>query len=284
MKRSFALTALALAAACASGSAWAVITCSVASAGVTASGSPVPYVPSTATTNVTTANFTVTCQRTLAGDATTQAYTVKASNGLYSSGQNNRAASGANRITYDVYTNNTCATQWRSNATIGGNVTFTGTSDFSPRTATSIFYGCIPGSQTTVPAGTYSDTVVMTLSPGASTAAFPVSIITPSSCSITTAPGNITFNYTSFNSSVLTPSTTFATTCTSQLPYTMALDLPTGTSLGLNYSLALSAGSGMGTGLAQSYSINGTMAASQAGTCALSSCNATQARTITITY
>jgi hypothetical protein len=64
----------------------------------------------------------------------------------------------------------------------------------------------------------------------------------------------------------------------------MALDATSGTILGVNYTLALSAASGTGTGLAQAYSINGNVAAGQAGTCATGSCTASQARTLTITY
>jgi spore coat protein U-like protein len=83
---------------------------------------------------------------------------------------------------------------------------------------------------------------------------------------------------------VANASTTFGVTCTSTLPYTMALDATSGTVLGLNYTLALSAASGTGNGVLQTYAINGSIAAGQPGTCATGSCAASQPRTLTITY
>ena len=72
--------------------------------------------------------------------------------------------------------------------------------------------------------------------------------------------------------------------CSNTLPYTMALNATTGTLLGLNYTLAVSSASATGTGLPQNYTVNGSIAAGQAGTCATASCNATQAHVLTITY
>jgi hypothetical protein len=54
--------------------------------------------------------------------------------------------------------------------------------------------------------------------------------------------------------------------------------------IGLNYTLALSAASGTGSGAAQSYTINGSMASGQAGTCTLGTCAGTSARVLTVTY
>jgi hypothetical protein len=68
------------------------------------------------------------------------------------------------------------------------------------------------------------------------------------------------------------------------LPYAMALDSTVNVAVGLQYTLALSAPGGTGTGLAQPYSVNGTMPAGQAGTCAGANCGVTQVRTLTITY
>ena len=46
----------------------------------------------------------------------------------------------------------------------------------------------------------------------------------------------------------------------------------TDNAVNLNYSLGLSAVGGTGNGLAQPFSVTGTMAGSQAGTCAVASC------------
>ena len=42
--------------------------------------------------------------------------------------------------------------------------------------------------------------------------------------------------------------------------------------------------SGTGNGAAQAYTVNGTMAANQSGTCAAASCAGTDVRTLTVTY
>lgn len=93
------------------------------------------------------------------------------------------------------------------------------------------------------------------------------------------------FSYTSFQTAAALASTSFAVTCVNGVPYTMALDAASGSLLGLNYTLGLSrSGTITGNGLAQSTTISGTMAAGQAGTCALASCSASQPRTLTISY
>lgn len=114
---------------------------------------------------------------------------------------------------------------------------------------------------------------------------FNVTVNLTSSCSLTTAPSDVAFTYTSFQGapSVATPSS-FAVKCTNLRPYTMALDAAAGTVIGLNYTIALSAAGGTGTGIDQNYSITGNMAAGQSGTCAGASCVGTDVRTLTITY
>lgn len=251
---------------------------SCTTSGVASLGFSNTYDPSAALTNTTTASLDVTC--TKAGNNTVN-YTVAANDGIYFSGTQNQAASGANRIKYDVYTNNTCVTQWTGATTIAGLDVVSGT-NIQPLP----YYGCIPAGQW-VPAGTYTDTVTMTLGGGAAgTATFPVTITVSAVCGLTPAPGTVAFTYTSFQGGASTASTTFSVTCNSSLPYTMALDATSGTlpATNLAYTLALSAASGTGSGVAQSYTINGNMAGGQSGTCALASCLDTQARTLTITY
>ncbi|HEY2627814.1 MAG TPA: spore coat protein U domain-containing protein, partial [Usitatibacter sp.] len=165
--------------------------------------------------------------------------------------------------------------------------TITGLVGFTPMSTTVSYWGCIPGSQTGLAAGTYTDTVTMTLLYGGATnptATFPVTVVSPASCTMTTAPGTVAFTYSAFRATAATANTTYRVTCTNLLPYTMALDATTAVISGLQYSLALSSSGGTGTGAAQLYTITGTMPANQAGTCATASCAATQARTLTITY
>lgn len=269
-----ALVASAALMACAN--AHAAISCNLTSNGFSSA-----YVPANAGTNITSASFTMTCTRNLAGDATSQSYTVKSNNGLNAAGQVNQAASGANRILYDDYIDSACMTQWKGNTTLGGTISLGAVG--VPASQSVSYWGCIPAGQTTVPAGTYVDTVTMNPNIG-SNATFPVSIVTPSSCTISSQPTNMTFDYIAFQGSAATATSNFSTTCTSLLPYTMALDATVSVLTGLGYSLSLSTSSSVGTGVAQAFTINGTMAAGQAGACATGSCSANESRTLTITY
>ena len=277
MKLSFSLKWFACSVLMVCGSAHAAISCSVTSNGFTAA-----YSPAAPATNITTASFTMSCTRGLSTDATSQSYTVAVNNGLHAAASKNQAISGANLLRYDLFINSSCATQWRGGTTLGGTINFAGSTDFFSRSETVTYYGCILAGLTP-PAGTYTDTVTMTPSIGAP-ATIGVTIVTPAACSLSTPPGNITFNYTSFQTGPALASTSFATTCSANVPYTMALDATSGTLLGLNYTLSLSASSATGTGAMQTFSINGAMASGQAGSCSTGACLGTTARILTITY
>jgi spore coat protein U-like protein len=259
--------------------AGAAITC-----GITSGGFSTAYDPASALTNVSAATFTVTCTRGSAADPLSVNYSVTVDNGLYALGINNRAAFGTNRIRYDVFTNSTCGATWKGGTAISGTITFSGTGTVSQQ---GNFWGCVAAGISSA-AGTYTDTITMTMSYGATpastaTGSFGVSISTPSTCTLSTAPGNVVFNYTSFGPAI-NPSATFGVTCTLSLPYTMALATTSGTIVGLNYTLALSTASSTGTGVQQTHSINGSMVAGQGGICATATCSGSQANTLTITY
>lgn len=120
---------------------------------------------------------------------------------------------------------------------------------------------------------------------GTASSNFNVKVTLTSACAITTAPGDVAFTYTSAQAGAATASTTYGVQCTNTLPYTMALDTTaTNTVAGLTYALSLSATTATGNGSAQSYTVNGTMAANQGGTCATATCAGSEARTLTITY
>lgn len=260
--------------------AHAAITCSVSSGGFASA-----YDPASPATNVTQTSFTVSCTRGLAGDPSSVAYSVTVDNGLSPQGQNNRASYLANRIRYDTYKDGACVTKWKGATTITGTINFVGTGTVTQQ---GNFWGCILAGQTGLAAGTYLDTVTMTMSYGPAPAlvavsSFGVAIGTPATCSISSPPGNIVFDYLALGPAV-TPSTTFGVNCTTALAYSMALDVTTGTLVGLNYSIALSAPSSTGIGAQQTHSINGTMAAGQAGTCAAGTCTGSRVHALTITY
>lgn len=264
----------------------AAVTCSVSATSIAT-----VYDPTVATENISTGRVTVSCNR-LAIDANTFAYTINANSGLQPTGSKNRAQRGAttNRYDYEIYRQSpyTNTNRWQAGATtqMSGTVNFGAAltaSDSKP------FDLRLPGSQTVVTAGLYTDTVTVTVLNSTATitlntSTFAVTVTTTNSCQIYTAPGNINFTYASFQVAAATANTSFQSRCTSGLPYTLALDATSGTLLGLNYSLSLSSSSTTGTGIVQSFTINGSIAGAQAGTCATASCNGSSARTLTITY
>jgi spore coat protein U-like protein len=259
--------------------AHAIVTCSITSPGFTAG-----YNPSAPGNNITQTFFTVTCSRDSAADPVTVNYATTVNNGANPQGQNNRAALGGNFLRYDVFRDAACGTKWKGTTTISGSVTMpTLNQQYS---TSSTFWGCI-GPLQAPPAGTYTDTVVMALVYNTpvqtATGSFAVTIVTPSACSITTSPGTITMNYTSFGA-VANGATTYGVTCTTALPYSMALDATAGTILGLNYTLSLGTAASSGTGAEQIFNINGSIAAGQSGSCPTAACSGSQLRSVTVTY
>ena len=202
------------------------------------------------------------------------------------SGGSNRGAFGGNFLRYDLYSDSTCSTDWRTALgfrlpNTAGTITMTG---FATATATETYWACIPANINR-PAGTYVDTVIMNpiYSNALSvTSTFPVTIITPPTCSITSGPGSLTINYTAFGSAV-SNSTPMDITCSATLPYTMAVSPANAVLTGINYGLSLP-GSATGTGAAQTHTITATAAGGQAGTCSGGPCTATQPTTLTVSY
>jgi len=242
-------------------------------------------------------SLTVFCTRTATGTLTA-VFSLSPDNGGNASGSQNRAGVTPNFINYDIYTDNTCGTLL-TNAFTYSLAIPSGIGSTASKVLT--YEGCVPVQSPLPTAGGHNDTVTITLATstagvtitGSALPTFSVSITTTAVCSISTLPGTVAFGtYTAFGSA-LTANTTFGATCTTLLPYTMSLDANSGvTTNGLNYSLLLNtAGSGgsntlnsTGTGLAQSFFINGTMAAGQAGTCTTGTCAGTDTRTLTVTY
>ena len=120
---------------------------------------------------------------------------------------------------------------------------------------------------------------------------FNVGITLTSSCEVSTAP-TANFTYTSFQATAATIASSFTVRCTNTLPISsIALDNAgsyTDAATNLAYTLSLAGVPTAGTGVAQTVNLSGSMAASQAGTCATASCtngsSANKQRTITITY
>ena len=152
----------------------------------------------------------------------------------------------------------------------------------------------------TAAAGLLFGLVSMSSQAGTAVGNFNVQINFTSACTIggTLAPS---FTYTSLQATPAAAAGTLAytVTCTSGVPYTMALDAggttytgawaaPTGTYTNtastLAYTLTLPTAI-PGTGAAQTYTLSGSMAAGQAGTCTtLGGCVFTDAHTLTVTF
>ncbi len=285
------------------GVAQAAIFCNVTSPGFSTA-----YVTANTTTNITSTSFTVTCTRDNAGGRRNRngavSYQVTVNNGRNALGTQNRAAKGAARLNYSVSTVATCATPWKGRTplpTIAANFNMA-----INTTVTNVytFYGCVPPLQAAAaPAGIYTDTVTMTIARPRggggrrgnvtfTNGTFPVTIIAPASCTLTTPPSTVAIISAAFRATPAVASSSFALTCSNLLPFTMALDATVGVVTGLNYTLSLNTVNtggtnpliSVGNGLARTFFINGTMAAGQAGTCAGGNCTGAQIRTLTITY
>lgn len=288
--RSVWLTAVLL--ACAPATALAAISCdfSVSSITVYYDSASSAAVPATGTININ-------CTRAT-GDPASRWLRFSNVGSLYCSGSQARALlSGTNYLNYDLATTNAFSTPWDcgSTATTAPVQVSFGTGN-AASASTNFYFRVLAGQSLAL--GTYSDTVTVqgqinnnannsggSYSNLASTRTFPVSVIVPNTCVISSPPGTISLAYTSFQTTAATASTSFAVRCAAGAPYTMALDSTSGTLLGLNYSLSLSSTSNNGNGAPQSTTITGSIAANQAGTCASTgTCTASKTHSLTVTY
>ncbi|MFZ2650671.1 MAG: spore coat protein U domain-containing protein [Burkholderiaceae bacterium] len=267
--------------------AGAAVACSVSVAGFSS-----VYDSLVTTANDNVSSYSISCTRS-SSDPATIGFSLAADNGLYFSSPTNRASRLRGNINnrfvdYDVYRSNSYAAsnKWGSGgAAIGGTLAF---GSATSATSSGAYYARIPAQQNVSANRNYVDTVSVTLTYGPANASaattFPVSISTSAQVQIAVPPGEVVFNYNSFAPAAQLASTSYVVRGTSGIAYTMALDSSSGSVLGLNYSLSLSATGGTANGALQSYTINGSMAAGQSGTCSAARCSASQARTLTITY
>lgn len=152
------------------------------------------------------------------------------------------------------------------------------------------FYLAVPASPQRPAAGSYQDTLLVTLaySPDGgpllsdgSAGAGSVTLAVAPACSLS-PPAPLSFVYTAFQATPSTATGSFSVECNTA--YTLALDSTGGTLLGLPYSLALDALSGSYDGLAHQHRITGRIEAGLAGACPGASCQATQVHWLTLSY
>jgi hypothetical protein len=267
------------------------------------SSTPIQGIYSSASNLNLSGTVTVSCTRALT-DPNTYNYAITLDNGvsgtsrrLYRHGGSNINAS---RINHSISRISFGGTNWSTSTNaVTGTLNFgSGTSTTANRT----YYLRVTSGQTGKTVGIYDDVLTFSLRQGSATGPLvATSSITPtvsiqSACFVgtlgagnfaapgTVAPSTLTLNYTSFSRIAVSNSMAFTIDCTQGTPYTLSLSPASGTLLGLPYSLSLGSSSGSGSGFAQSVTVTGTIAAGQSGNCALASCSATQATTVTITY
>jgi spore coat protein U-like protein len=267
-------------------SAHGAISCSVSSPGISTTYSGALSINQT--------SVVINCTR-LSNDPATSAYSLAPDNGINASGQLNRAVNGVHYLAYEEFQDSICSTSWQSPGS-----GMSGTIDFGSAlgvTVTRDYWACIPAGQIYA-VGSYSDTVITTLtyndgtSDLVTTGGHQVTILTTPSCSISTAPGTISFGYTALQNTATSGNTTFGTTCSAGTSYSISVDSDDGVISGLQYQLRIntstSGGSNplgsSGTGVEQNFYINGTMPAGQAGSCSTASCQDSTIHTLLITY
>jgi len=236
--------------------------------------------------SLTSGGYRIDCTRA-SGDPSTFSFQLTTDNGQNAGGGGNRASSGGNRLVYDTYRSTTInnGNKWGPAKNFSGTVTFGSATSAS---AFGTFYVDI-ASGLNPAAGTYTDSLTATLldSTGTvtlSTLIWGVTITVTAACSITVPPGNLNFTYTSRQAAAAAASTTFALRCTNGHTYTLSLDATSATLLGLNYTLSVPSGTQTGTGNSQTFTISGSIAGLQSGTCSTATCSGTQTRTVTVTY
>ena len=278
----------------ASGSAHAVI-CSI-----TATSVPLSTLYATGTATSVTGTISGSCTRET-GDASRPYIYIGVNQGEPPAGRSMTRQNGTQLLSYEIYHRNATSGPWTegtgvaSTSSSSGGVFYRMTTATGAQTFSFPYYVRSPTPQTGKPAGIYDDltvtaTVRESTSGGSATGAvlgltsFGVSASIQHSCYFSTSPAPLILNYTSFSAAPATGSAGFALSCTYNTPYTLTLPASTGTLLGVNYSLALSAASGTGTAGPQNYTVNGTAAANQPGTCTSGSCTASQGHVITVTF
>jgi spore coat protein U-like protein len=241
-------------------------------------------------------DFTISCSR-LSSDPATSTYEVRPDHGINSSAQQNRAGFSTYFLEYGQYQDSGCSLLW---SPTGPSAAISGTINFGSALSVSVqadFWACLPASQTYA-AGSYSDTVTMTLiyDTGAGntmvTGTHQVLVSAQPSCSFTTAPGDINFDYTALQVAAAQANTTFGITCTVLASASMGLVPAAGVISGLNYQLQLNSSSSggsnpldtSGSGAQQLFYINATMPAGQAGECATGACADSNIHTLTLTF
>jgi len=192
-------------------------------------------------------------------------------------------------IGYGVWQGSAGGMPWGSDASsvLRGSVTF----DSGPTgTAQLPFQVVVPASPQRPAAGSYQDLLQVTLaySPDggallsdAAVGAGGVTLAVVPACSLS-PPSPLILGYVALQADPAIATSSFAVDCNTV--YTLSLDSPGGTLLGLPYSLSLDALSSPYDGLVHQHRITGRIEGGLAGDCAGGSCQASQVHWLTLSY
>lgn len=261
-----------------------------------------------------TRTLTLNCSRE-PSDPSSMTYRIGADNGLHAQATARRVRRGTqnNFLAYRLNRGNgagqaapcnTSGTIWRAS---GGGL-MTGTMNFGSgfNASQTWSYCTVSNASGTLPAGEYTDQVLVTLRyPNTAagqllTVPLDLQLAVQTSCLIDKPIGNLTVNHTSLQSTATTASTSVLLVCNSGLPWSVGLQGPSAPTappanpltnqslLGLTYSLQVTPASGTGLGNInngqQPVTIQLTVPGGQAGTCSMGSCSASATHTLVITY
>jgi spore coat protein U-like protein len=274
-------------------SAWAVLACSIG-----ASPSMIGGVYSSGTTLNVQGGFSVTCTRDPANDATR--HTIWIGLNQAPTGSQMTRDIGGSTLNYAVYRQGFGSSLWTNTGSkkinqsgdtgMEWDVVFAGAG--SVVSVNIPFYWQLPTGQNRA-AGVYLDTgVAVSLHKDNAAGALLGSTLLNSrasiqhNCRFSSAPLPIQVFYTAFATAAVPGSTSFELTCTEGTTYALSLDLTRSVipTIELAYSLALNATSGTGNAVGQSFRVDVSIDAGQAGNCVGRNCSGTDTRTITVTY
>lgn len=272
------------------GQAWAVLACSITASPATLSGA---YDP--ASNLDMQGSFVINCTRAK-NDSKNQTLWI----GLnQSAGQTMaKAAPYADTLAYGIYTDVGRTTRWTQG--VGGGLTLPlSFGNTTAASATAAVYMRANSGQTDRAAGTYSDTLNVTLNSNDSLGqnlsgtTLTTEATVAKSCVVDLAPLTYSLSYQAFRSTALVDSTqSVAVTCSKGTQVTLALDQVVGVILPveLKYTLTFSAtsqtaaGTSSSSATAQNFGLTLTVPAGQAGACGAATCNGSDTRQITVTY
>lgn len=272
------------------GQAWAVLACSISSSPATLSGA---Y---DAASNLDMqGSFVVNCTRAK-NDSKNQTLWI----GLnQSAGQTMaKAPPYADTLAYGIYTDVGRTTRWTQG--VGGGMSLPlSFGNSTAATATAPVYMRANSGQTDKAAGTYSDTLNVTLNlndslgQNLSSTTLTTEAAVGKSCVVDFAPLTYSVNYQAFRSTALVDSSqSVAVTCSKGTQVNLTLDQVSGVILPveLKYTLTFAAmsqtagGTSSSSATAQNFGLTLTLPAGQAGACGTATCSGSDTRQITVTY